>query len=560
MDFFNRALAQITDLFRSMTPGARITAGLLLAVVVVSLGYLFNHQSTSADAFLLGGDSVPSTQLSTIEAAFAKAKLSGYEIDAGHRIHVPSAQKAAYMAALADANALPKGFGDHLISMVKDGGFFPSMYKQKEMQKIGLERELSQIISSMRGIESAAVMYDIQTEVGLHDKPLAKTASVSVKPQGGDPLEEDRVRSIRQLVAGAIGCKPTDVSVVDMNTDRTFAAGGSGGSSGSVDNQYGAAKRMYEKDWQEKIRNALSYVPNVVVATNVDVNPEVESKKDVVSVDPKPVPVSVSEDTTTSTTSSNPVGGPPGAASNGLSNRPASITAGNNQKSDQEVSKTRQTNVVGQSTTSQVLAGLTPARVSVTIGVPSSYYENIWRERNPTPVGSPPKTPEPQQLAQIETTESKKIHEFVVQLLPVQLTPDKVDPDKLVQVSTFQHIASTPIALPTIAEQGLFWLSQYWSTLGMIGLGMASLVMLRSMTKTSPASAQSSSESAAEAIAEEADAGQEPATAQMPSEAAARLKRRAKSGPSLRDDLVEIVREDPDAAANILRNWIGTAT
>ena len=29
---------------------------------------------------------------------------------------------------------------------------------------------------------------------------------------------------------------------------------------------------------------------------------------------------------------------------------------------------------------------------------------------------------------------------------------------------------------------------------------------------------------------------------------------------SLRDELVEIVREDPDAAANILRNWIGSAT
>jgi flagellar biosynthesis/type III secretory pathway M-ring protein FliF/YscJ len=43
-------------------------------------------------------------------------------------------------------------------------------------------------------------------------------------------------------------------------------------------------------------------------------------------------------------------------------------------------------------------------------------------------------------------------------------------------------------------------------------------------------------------------------------EAAARLKRRAKSGPSLRDELVEIVREDPDAAGNILRNWIGSAT
>ena len=50
MDFLNKAYAQIADLFRTMTPGARITAGLLLVVVVVSLGYLFNSQITGSGA------------------------------------------------------------------------------------------------------------------------------------------------------------------------------------------------------------------------------------------------------------------------------------------------------------------------------------------------------------------------------------------------------------------------------------------------------------------------------------------------------------------------------
>ena len=88
-------------------------------MLVASLAYLFNHQSSSPDAFLMGGDSIPSSQLPVIEAAFAKAKLGGYEIDGGHRILVPSGQKATYMAALADANALPHGFGDHMIEAIK---------------------------------------------------------------------------------------------------------------------------------------------------------------------------------------------------------------------------------------------------------------------------------------------------------------------------------------------------------------------------------------------------------------------------------------------------------
>ena len=31
------------------------------------------------------------------------------------------------------------------------------------------------------------------------------------------------------------------------------------------------------------------------------------------------------------------------------------------------------------------------------------------------------------------------------------------------------------------------------------------------------------------------------------------------SGPSLRDELSDLVKEDPDSAANILRTWIGQA-
>ena len=56
MDFLNTAYQQITDLFRTMTPAARITTGLLLAVVVISLVFLFRYESETADAFLFGAE------------------------------------------------------------------------------------------------------------------------------------------------------------------------------------------------------------------------------------------------------------------------------------------------------------------------------------------------------------------------------------------------------------------------------------------------------------------------------------------------------------------------
>src|SRR3954463_16583480 len=79
MDFLNKALAQLSELFRSMTPGARITAGLLLAVVVISLGYLFQHGASGPDTYLFGGEPISSGKLDRVEAAIAKAGLSDFQ-------------------------------------------------------------------------------------------------------------------------------------------------------------------------------------------------------------------------------------------------------------------------------------------------------------------------------------------------------------------------------------------------------------------------------------------------------------------------------------------------
>ena len=119
-------------------------------------------------------------------------------------------------------------------------------------------------------------------------------------------------------------------------------------------------------------------------------------------------------------------------------------------------------------------------------------------------------------------------------------------------------IESAPIVVPTTADKAIVWFSQYWSTLGTIGLGMVSLLVLRSMVRAVPAAELPRGEAAPVAAAPAGDEDEDAPVEQK--EAVARLKRRAKSGPTLRDELVGIVREDPDAAANILRNWIGSAT
>ena len=302
MDFLNKAYAQLLDLFRSMTVGARIVSGLLLIVVVVSVAYLFNHQVSGPDEFLMNGESFPAAQIPAMLAAFGKANLTGFQVD-GNRIRVPHSQQSLYMGALADANALPKNFLDRVSLVANDSNPFMPMSQKKEMMKIAVEQELALVIGSMRGIESASVLYDSDTGSGLDQKEVV-TATVSVKPAGNEALEEDQVRTIRQVVAGAISrLSPKSVVVADLNTGHTFAGGGADGSPGTgIDDAYSTVKRAYEKDWEEKIRGALAYISGVIVKVNVELHPETRSSESQVKVDPKPVPIDTQENTKTSNT------------------------------------------------------------------------------------------------------------------------------------------------------------------------------------------------------------------------------------------------------------------
>ena len=51
MDFINKAWTQIADVFKGLTPGTRIAAGLLAAGIVVGLFYLFQYQAAGSSPF-----------------------------------------------------------------------------------------------------------------------------------------------------------------------------------------------------------------------------------------------------------------------------------------------------------------------------------------------------------------------------------------------------------------------------------------------------------------------------------------------------------------------------
>src|SRR5262249_8038612 len=124
-----------------------------------------------------------------------------------------------------------------------------------------------------------------------------------------------------------------------------------------------------------------------------------------------------------------------------------------------------------------------------------------------------------------------------------------------VTVASIAAVSTSPIEKPTTADLALGWAIDHASALGIALLAIICLLIVRSMARAGATSGY--------------DERYEPATSRTASEemidiqpaqpTPTRPRRRPLAGVSPRDELVEIVRDDPDAAAEVLRNWIGAA-
>src|SRR5262245_55544009 len=177
MDFLTKAYAQLLELIRSMSVGTRVATGLLLAMVVVSLAYLFQYRVVGGDEFLLGGRPFSPSELTAIETAFAKAGLGKSQV-VGSQIRIPRGQKDAYLAALADGNALPADFYTYLDSAAANDSPWASSKSQQFRIATAKQKTLAHVLERMKGIEQASVHYDEETKHGL-TRQKQKTAMVA---------------------------------------------------------------------------------------------------------------------------------------------------------------------------------------------------------------------------------------------------------------------------------------------------------------------------------------------------------------------------------------------
>jgi flagellar biosynthesis/type III secretory pathway M-ring protein FliF/YscJ len=466
MEFLNRAYSQIADVFRSMTPGARMMTMLAVVGAVLGLGYASTHPTVVPEVDLMHGMALSSGQLPAMEAAFSKAKLKGYEIR-GSSIFVPRGQEADYMAALAAADVLPTNVGDAERKAINDATMFEFGPQRDARMRIAKQEELARNIRQMTGIATASVLFDVDNRPGPFKEKVI-TASVMVTPAENGRLDPQIVSAIRNMVARSIaGLKPEDIAVTDLAARRTWT-GALVDNADDASQMHRTLKRSYEQDLTAKVMGALCYIPHVTVAANVELSQDQPSHAE----------------------------------------------------------------------------QLTSAKVSV--GVPMSYFREIWRRQNPSSWGVATQPIDPAAMERIQADESVKIQHYVAPLLPV--VPGSADGADRVTVTTFQDVLAND-SLQSEIQRVADWMRQPWHLAGVSVATLFVLLMFRAMFRRQPA--QKMNESKLERLDE--TVGGTPSA--VPAPHAERFFEQPNT--SLREELSQWIEDDPDAAANVLRSWIG---
>jgi flagellar M-ring protein FliF len=558
---------QIAKLFETMTPSARIMAGLMVGVIVISLGWIFNsQQSAPGYHYLFGGRNFSDADLDMMEAAFSDTGLREFD-RVGSRIRVPAEQKDAYLKALSAGDALPKEWGGIMDAALKDQSPWDSNWQRETGVQFAKEREVSNLIRRMPGIEFAAVDYDEQ-RTGFARNTL-RTCSVSVQAMRNSPLPVETLKMISKMVqAHFAGLSDATVTVTDLGGGQSYR--GSENPLAAEENIYLKIQREFERAYTEKLAELLRNYGDIQLAVNVELDPRMVEDVEKLKLDPTAVTVSSNESRKDLENIKPAPAGQPGAASNGVANQPQSIN-GNvaGQSSNSKQSEAVEKRIVGHEATITRMAGLVPRKVSIAVGIPESYYQKVWQVRamraNPDPKATPV-PPTAAELTQLQT-EIQGTVRAAVEGMPIGI---REGDDRLpfVNVYSYTDIPLPEIAPPSMTEQATDWLADSWSTLALLAVVLVSLGMTFSWIRSQKPNETdgkfadgfgldmpdltdelSLSSSASEGLGSDDDAldgGKRKPTFDL-------------SGGEIKEDLSTLIKENPDAAVNLLKAWIGEA-
>lgn len=472
------------------------------------------------------------------------------------KILVPAEQKFSVIAQLAAQEVIS---GDQInwdLIIDQDSPFLTREQNRKRWL-IAKMKVLSSLVSRFNGIDRATVVIDRPDSQGFGRTHISPTASVTVVPRGAG-LSSDTIEAIADLVAGAQpGLKVQDVRIIDAKSGTSHAARNKGQLAAS---NHMEIKHAAEQHVKATIEGLLAAIPGVRVAVNVMPDTREVLQRTDNYEEPRIGPLSSNRRTIESTTQSR-------SAEPGIRpNTGVDITTGGisgSQFSDERSDET--TKPVFPSDSRHITDHKGYAlKINATILVPRMYFVTRYRSDRADPTA----VPDDVELDPIIVSEAARIKSMVEPLIDTAAYPGASPGTVVVAMipDMVQLVPGAPGDVPMAGVDsvpGLVGIPLDGSLLKYLLLGaLALLSLLMMVLMVRKAGVQSQTVTVQEIlgvppklptdqseVVGEADEST-PAMEGLELDAEA-LRRKQMLG-----QISDMVRQNPDEVANLLRRWM----
>jgi len=574
--FFKENYAKLRDLYLSMTLGNRIVASLLMITLLVSLGYLIVGGIKPADprsktVYMYDGYEFNSNERGAAEYAFSQRGLVDHQWN-GQLLQVPTSRRHAYALALAEANVIDKK-GLARLSQANDLTPWVNARMMDTKMIAAKEIDTADAIKKIPGIADVTILTHKRPEWdrNVWARKHVFSVSVSVKAIENKPLSDATVGAIGRLVATAFGITDIkEISIIDTQHQRAYD--GSGEELSSAQGEYLRHQTKFQEDWNETIRQHLPPIEGLDVKTDVTVTTYRSQRAFTVEHD-RPTPLVTHELDYHFHKEGWDRFFRPGQIAQW--SRPLIDPTGDTSPKDTTDEKKREQEIThalpGREIHEERLPYI-PLRVRASIRIPREHILAIWRAKNRL-LGELDAVPTAEQLQAEEESFRNDIKESIGNLLAEYRPSAKVDPKELVTVTYFDPIREEVPEL-TAWQQFLLFLRDHWQTLGLMSMVFSGLLVLWLISKPqkpediviyegleTPLEAIDARLEEKRRLEEEARRLAEEAAAAAAAEQEEFENSLGELGSlrSLRDEIAELIAKNPEAAAAVIRQWIGNA-
>ncbi|MGL4942933.1 MAG: hypothetical protein ACRC46_07065 [Thermoguttaceae bacterium] len=565
--YLKNLYSQLKDLFVGMTPGSRIIAVLLVAVLGTSFCFLIIPPTTTSPSgkyvFLYNSREFTQIEQLAVANALAKSGLSDYTwIEM--KLQVKKVDQHKYALAIAKEKAI-RDIGSATSDMISSLSPWDPAKVMGEKARVAAQTDAARMIELLDEIETATVQAG--ERVAMDDKFWIKkkivTAAVTVIPVSTRPITDELVSTITAIVRSTLAIADIkEISITDARTGLSYQ--------GSDEYLIGAArnylgeKEKYEREWRKKLDALLNYIPGAIVNVDVDLTKNSEERSLVIDHE-KSVAI-INEQVKTMEAKSEGVSRAfrPGYVAQ--QNTPLPLTmnnAGSGGKSSESLDETTRTMAPRGRETTITVAPFTPTSIRATVQIPRGYIRKVAMDRiakTQVAAGQPPQELTDTYLATIEADILANVQKTVTNQVGIYKEASPIELAEQVTTIVYDDMPTPPPSPMTFWGELAQWINREWQTMTLIGFIGAGLLVLWSVTRPvrpepiviyeSPDLPMPTPEELAALDDQEESASQK--------KWQRTLNSFDKGARSLQEEVFELVEENPDAAAAVLRQWIGT--